>query len=85
MKSDRRQTNNGVQHTTQKTEDRAPRTPLIIWGELKCCGKVSSSCHVSLKLQGHYRKEKPCRILIQSGQYEVHRIRRQAQSLQKGQ
>jgi hypothetical protein len=37
-------TNNDLQNITQKTKDRATRTPLNIRRELKCSGKVGSSC-----------------------------------------
>jgi len=42
-KKDKR-TNNDLQSIAQKTKDRATRTPLKTWGELRCCKKVSSSC-----------------------------------------
>jgi hypothetical protein len=35
-------TNNDLQNTTQKTDDRATRTPLKTDVELRCCGRVSS-------------------------------------------
>ena len=37
-------TNNDLQNTTQKTEDRTIGTPLNTMGEHKCFGRVSSSC-----------------------------------------
>jgi hypothetical protein len=40
-KRDRRQTNNGLQNTAPKTEDRATRTALSIWYELMCCKKLA--------------------------------------------
>jgi len=40
-------TNNDLQHTTHKTKDRLTRTPLETGGELRCSGKVSSSCSTS--------------------------------------
>ena len=40
----RKRMNNDLQNTTQKTKDRAPRTPLSTAGELVCFGRVSSSC-----------------------------------------
>ena len=35
-------TNNDLQNTTQKTDDRAPKDPLKTDVELRCCGRVSS-------------------------------------------
>ena len=32
---------------THKTKDRVKRTPLKPWGELRCSGRVSSSCSTS--------------------------------------
>ena len=47
-KKDKR-TNNDLQNTTQKTKDRATRTPLKTGGELMMwSGKVSSSCSTSV-------------------------------------
>jgi len=43
MKIDKR-TNNDIQNTTQKTKDRAARAPRKSRGELRCSGRVSSSC-----------------------------------------
>jgi hypothetical protein len=40
----RKRTNNDLQNTTQKTKDQATRTLLTIRGELRCSGRVSSSC-----------------------------------------
>ena len=40
-------TNNNLQNTTQKTKYKATRTPLKAGGELRCSGKVSSSCSFS--------------------------------------
>jgi hypothetical protein len=40
-KTDKR-TNNDLQNTTQKTKNRATRTPLKTGGELLCSGRVSS-------------------------------------------
>jgi hypothetical protein len=41
-------TNDGwKKNTTQKTKDWATRTPLSIWGELICSGKVSCYCSTS--------------------------------------
>ena len=43
-KMDKKTTNNDLQSTTtQKTKDRAKRTPLKTGGELECSGRVSSS------------------------------------------
>ena len=36
--------NNDPQNITQKTKDRATRTKLETEGELRCSGRVSSSC-----------------------------------------
>jgi hypothetical protein len=38
---------NDLQNTTQKTKDRATRTQLKTGGELRCSGRVSSSCATS--------------------------------------
>ena len=43
MKKDERP-NIALQNITQKTKDRATRTPLKTGDELMCSGKVSSSC-----------------------------------------
>jgi len=32
---------------THKTKDRLTRTPLKTWGELRCSGRVGSSCSTS--------------------------------------
>jgi len=40
-------TNNDVQNTNQKTENRTTRNPLKIGGEIMCSGKLSSSCPTS--------------------------------------
>jgi hypothetical protein len=40
----RKRTNNDLQNTTQKNKDRAKQTPLKTSGELRCPGRVSSSC-----------------------------------------
>ena len=45
-KTDKR-TNNDLQNTTQKTSIRATRTPLKTGGELRCSGRVGSSCSTS--------------------------------------
>jgi len=37
-------TNNDVQNTVQKSKDRTTRTPQNIKGELRCSGRISSSC-----------------------------------------
>ena len=39
-----KKTNNSLQNTTQKTKDRASRTPLKTWVELWCSKSESSSC-----------------------------------------
>ena len=46
MKKDKR-TNNDLQNTTHKTKDRVTRTPLKTGGELRCSGRVGSSCFTS--------------------------------------
>ena len=43
----RQMTNNDLQNTTQKTKDRATRTPLKTGCEHMCPGRVSSSCSTS--------------------------------------
>jgi hypothetical protein len=45
-KKDKR-TNNDLQNITHKTKDRVTRTPLKTGGELRCSGRVSSSCSTS--------------------------------------
>ena len=40
-------TNNDIQNITHKTKDRVTQTPLKIKGELRCYGRVSSSCSSS--------------------------------------
>ena len=42
-----KKTNNSLQNTTQKTKDRASRTPLKTWVELWCSKSESSSCTTS--------------------------------------
>ena len=42
-----RRTNNDLQNTTHKTKDRVTRTPLSTGCEIKCSGRVSSSCSSS--------------------------------------
>jgi hypothetical protein len=39
-----KRTNNDLQNTTQKTKDRATRTPPKTGGKLRYSGRVSSSC-----------------------------------------
>ena len=39
-----KRTNNDLQNTAQKTEDRVARTPQNIDYELRCSGRVRSSC-----------------------------------------
>ena len=46
-KKKNKRTNNDLQNTTQKTKDRTTRTPLKPGGELRCSGRVSSSCSIS--------------------------------------
>jgi hypothetical protein len=46
-KSQKKKTNNNPQNTTQKTKDRAIRTTLKTGGELRCSGRVDSSCSTS--------------------------------------
>ena len=46
-KKKNKRTNNDLQNTTQKTNDRATINPLKIVGELRCSGKVISSCFPS--------------------------------------
>jgi len=43
----RKRTTNDLQNTTQNTKDRATRTSLITEGELRCYGRVSTSCSTS--------------------------------------
>jgi hypothetical protein len=40
-------TNNDLQNTTQKTKGRATHTSLKTGGELRCSGRVGSSCFTS--------------------------------------
>ena len=42
-----KRTNNDLQSATQKTKDRATRTPIKTGDEFRCCGRVSSSCSTS--------------------------------------
>jgi hypothetical protein len=37
-------TNNDLQNITHKTKERVTRTPLKTEGELRCSGRVGSSC-----------------------------------------
>jgi len=39
-----KRTNNDPQNIAHKTTDRVTRTPVKIGGELRCSGRVSSSC-----------------------------------------
>jgi hypothetical protein len=41
-------TNNDLQNTTQKTKDRAKRTPQNTTGELRVSGRVCSSCSIAV-------------------------------------
>ena len=45
-KKDKR-TNNALQNTTQKTKDRATRTPLETGDEIRCSRMVGTSCSIS--------------------------------------
>jgi hypothetical protein len=47
QKKRNRRTNNDLQNTTHKTKDRVTRTPLSTGCEIKCSGRVSSSCSSS--------------------------------------
>ena len=40
----RKRTNNNLQIITQKNKDRATRTPLKTWGELRSSGRISRCC-----------------------------------------
>ena len=40
-------TKNDLQNTTQETKDLATRTPLKTKGELRCSGRVDTSCTTS--------------------------------------
>ena len=42
-----KRTNNNLQNITQKTKDKVTRTPLKTWGELRCSGRVGSSCSIN--------------------------------------
>jgi hypothetical protein len=42
-----KRTNNDLQNITHKTKDRVIRTPLKTEGELRCSGRVNSSCSTS--------------------------------------
>jgi hypothetical protein len=42
-----KQTNNYPQNTTQKTKDRATRTPLKTGGDILCSRRICSSCSIS--------------------------------------
>jgi hypothetical protein len=46
QKKDKR-TNNDLQNIIHKTQDRVPRNSLKPGGELRCSGRVSSSCSTS--------------------------------------
>jgi hypothetical protein len=43
----RKKTNNDLQNITHKTKDRVTRTKLKTVNELRCSGRVSSSCSTS--------------------------------------
>jgi len=53
-----KRTNNDLQNTTQKTKDRATRTPLKYGGELMCSGRVGSSWPTS-GIRRNYSRYKP--------------------------
>jgi len=40
----KKRTNSDLQNNTQKTKDRATRTPLKIGDELRCSGRIGNSC-----------------------------------------
>ena len=40
----RKRTNNGLQNITHKTKGQITQTPLKTEDELRCCGRVGSSC-----------------------------------------
>ena len=44
----KKQKNNDLQNTTQKTRNRAPRIPLKTSGEIGCSGLLKSSCFSSI-------------------------------------
>ena len=45
--TNRKKTNNDLQNITHKTKDRVTRTKLKTVNELRCSGRVSSSCSTS--------------------------------------
>jgi hypothetical protein len=49
----RKRTNNDLQYITQKTKDRATRTPLKTGSELRCPRRASGSCSTSVTLVKH--------------------------------
>jgi hypothetical protein len=65
MTKTKRKTDKQRSNNTQKTKDQPKRTPLKTGGELKCSGRVNSSCstsetrHVNLvKKPANMKKEK---------------------------
>jgi uncharacterized protein (UPF0333 family) len=50
-----KKTNNDLQNITHKTKDRVIQTPLKTGGELRCFGRVSSSCFTSSKIHSRHR------------------------------
>jgi hypothetical protein len=48
-----KRTNNDLQNYTYKTKDQVTRTPLKIGGELRCSGRVISSCSTSGNQRGN--------------------------------
>ena len=50
----RKRTNNDLQNTTQKTKDRATRTPLKTRGELRCSRMVSKTNRLGCKRKINY-------------------------------
>ena len=67
-------TNNNLQNTTQKTKDRATQTPLETEGELRCSGRVSSSCSTS----GSHR------VTIVSNSIKSHEWRKDRETFKTG-
>jgi len=59
-----KRTNNDIQNITNKTKDRVTRTPLKTGSELRCSGRVISSCSTSgtrrVTLDSHTFGDKSC-------------------------
>jgi hypothetical protein len=78
QRNEDKRTNNDLQNTTQKTIDRATRTPLKTGGELCCSGRVSSSCSTSdtrrptvkLKRHEHHLIWKSCWTPVYVNKYK---------------